>query len=117
RDLERGEIALEGLHRLLDATFVERSNFTEQSKLLVWIFFVTELHLDRVGELLLVVGRLVERDEGFGGAEVRVIELEDLLVGLRGAIGLLLLVSPELGDLEEHPDLGFGARLLSFRLL
>src|SRR6185437_9342994 len=42
---------------------------------------------------------------------------EDLLVRLGGAIELLLLVAPELGDLEEKGDLRLGAGLLRLLLL
>src|SRR5439155_26515992 len=73
--------------------------------------------LDRVREELGVARGRVDRDERLAGAEVRRLELEGLLVRLRGAVGLLLLVRPELGDLEEHPDLGLRVGFLRLLLL
>ena len=78
---------------------------------------MTELDLDRVGERLGVTGLRVDGDEGLGSSQVLRLELEDLLVGARGAVVLLLLVRPELGDLEEEPDLRLGVRLLRLLLL
>ena len=78
---------------------------------------MTELDLDRVGERLRVVRLRVDRNQRFGGAQVLRIELEDLFVRLRSAIVLLLLVRPELGDLEEEADLRLGVRLLRLLLL
>ena len=66
---------------------------------------------------LRVAGLRVDRDERLGGAEVLRLELEDLLVGSRRAIDLLLLVRPELGDLQEHADLALSVGLLRLLLL
>ena len=81
------------------------------------ILLVTELDLDGVGERLGVVRRGVDRDERLGRLEVVRLELEHLLVGLGRAIELLLLVGPELRDLEEERDLRRSARLLRLLLL
>ncbi len=116
-DLERGEVPLEGLRGLLDAAFVEASDLAQERELVVGVLLVRELHLDGVREELRVARRGVDRDERLGRAEVLRLELEDLLVRLRRAIGLLLLVRPELGDLEEHADLRLRVRLLRLLLL
>jgi hypothetical protein len=76
---------------------------------------VPELDLDRVRERLRVVGDRVDRDERLCGLKVVGVELEDLLVGFRRPVELLLLVRPELSDLEEERDLRLRLRL--FRLL
>ena len=111
------EVALERLLRLLDLAFVEAGDLAEELELRVRVFLVTELDLDRVRERLAVARLRVDRDERLGRAEVLRLELEDLLVGARRAIVLLLLVRPELGDLEEQADLGVGVRLLRLLLL
>ena len=96
RELERGEVALERLRRIFDATFVEGRDLAKSSSFVHGSCFVTELDLDRVRERLGVVGRRVDRDERFGRLQIVRLELEDLLVGLGRAIELLLLVRPEL---------------------
>ncbi len=104
-ELERREVSVERLLRIADLALVEGGDLAEQLELGDGILLVTELDLDGVGEGLGVVGGRVDRDERFGRLKVVGLELEDLLVGLRRAIQLLLLVAPELGDLEEERDL------------
>ena len=111
------EVARERLLRVLDLALVEAGDLAQERELRVRVLLVTELDLDRVGERLGVAGLRVDRDERLGGAQVLRLELEDLLVGARGAVVLLLLVRPELGDLEEEADLRLGVRLLRLLLL
>ena len=116
--LEGREVALEGLLRVLDLALVERGHLAVELELRrSGSSLVTELDLDRVGERLGVVGLRVDGDEGLGGLQVVGLELEHLLVRLGGAIELLLLVRPELRDLEEQRDLRLRASLLRLLLL
>ena len=76
-----------------------------------------QLHFDDAGQRLRVVGLRVDRDERFGRLQIVRLELEDLLVRLGRAIELLLLLAPQLRDLEEEADLRRRVRLLGLLLL
>src|SRR6185312_7581983 len=103
--------------RVLDLALVEGGDLAIELELGDRILLVAELDLDGVAERLGVARRRVDRDERLGRLEVVGFELEDLLVRLRRAIELLLLVAPELGDLEEERDLRLGDGLLRLLLL
>ena len=75
-----------------------------------------ELDLDGVRKCLGVVRSRVNGDECLGRRKVLGVELEHLLVRLCGAIELLLLVGPELRDLEEERIFAASVRLLGFLL-
>ena len=93
-EVERGSIPVERLLGVADLPFVEDGRFAEELELRDRILLVAELDLDRVAEGLGVAGGGVDGNERFRGLQVVGLELEDLLVGLRRAIQLLLLVAP-----------------------
>ena len=93
-EVERGAVSVERLLRIANLALVEDGRLAEELELGDRILLVTELDLDRVPEGLGVAGRGVDRDQRLGRLQVVGLELEDLLVGLRRAIQLLLLVAP-----------------------
>ncbi len=110
-ELERRQEAREREVRLLQLLFVEKTRLAQQRDALVLVRDVLEANLVHAGELLRVVDRLVDRRERDGRIEALRIELEHLLVGLRGLV-VLVLSLPEARDAEHQIDLLFLRRVL-----
>src|SRR5688500_2363226 len=109
------QIALERLGRVLEPRLVDASQLAVELELRSGIRFVAKLDFVGAGQPAEVVALTVDGTERLRRSEVLIVELEHALVALGGAVVLLLLVAPQLGDLHEKADLG-GLVLLS-RLL
>ena len=95
-------VVAEGQRVVAGDALAEIGEAAQQLIALLGVLAVVELDLERHVDVPLVVGLLVQRDQGVGNGEVVVVEAERLLEGLDGLVGLVEAGVIQVGDLQQQ---------------